>query len=160
MYKLLRLLCALSLFVFLKCSTQEKCQVYVSVDWASPCLSEADQRGGSGPVLPCQQAPALTWRGHHWAWEGGSGSTPLKPLASLLSLMRKQPVLLVVSVMRPFIPRRLSWFILFQVLLGWLNNLLMAIVLVTTTLNLVHPTALVSQFQSLDSNLAPKSLGS
>lgn len=136
--------------MFLKCSTQEKCQVYVSVDWASPCLSEVDQRGGSGitrfPALPCQQAPALTWRDHHWAWEGSSGSTPLKPLASLLSLMRKQPVLPVMSAMCPFIPRRLSRFIPFHVFLRWLNNLLMATVLDTTTLNSVHPTALVSQF--------------
>lgn len=135
---MLSLLCALSFFVFLKCSTQEKCQVYVSVDWASPCLSEVDQRGGSGtvrfPALPCQQAPALTWRDHHWAWEGSSGSTPLKPLASLLSFMRKQPVLPVMSVMSPFIPRRLSWFIPFHVYLRWLNNLLVATVLVTTTL--------------------------
>lgn len=30
------------------------------------------------PVLPCQPAPALTWRGHCRAWEGSSGSTPLE----------------------------------------------------------------------------------
>lgn len=87
------------MILFPECCTREKCQVHVSVDWASPCLSEADQRGGSGlerfPALPCQRAPALTWRDHRWAWEGSSGPTPLKPLASLLSRIRKKPVLLV-----------------------------------------------------------------
>lgn len=157
---MLRLLCTLSFFMFLRRSTQKKCQVYVSVDWASPCLSEADQRGGSGavrfPALPCQQAPALTWRGHHWAWEGSSGSTPLEPLASLLSLMRKQPVLPVMSVMCPFIPRRWSLFISFHVFLWQLNNLLMATVSVTSLVS--HCFSISVLISGL--KWTPKNLGS
>lgn len=89
--KQLKFLCVLSLFQFLFTAKR------VSLQTRPLPVYQRLMRGGRGlEMLPTAlPAPALTCRDHCWAWEGSAGSTPLKPLASLVDLMRRKAVRLV-----------------------------------------------------------------